>query len=69
MIKSKGFAAQSATSSLAPFSFDRRDVGKRDVQIEILYCGLVTLTYIQLAMNGRIPRTHVFRATKSLGGS
>jgi alcohol dehydrogenase (NADP+) len=35
-----GFAAQSATEPLAAYSFNRRDVGKQDVQIEILYCGV-----------------------------
>jgi uncharacterized zinc-type alcohol dehydrogenase-like protein len=36
----KAFAAQSATSALAPFSFERRSPGPQDVQIEILYCGV-----------------------------
>jgi alcohol dehydrogenase (NADP+) len=36
----KGFAAQTATSPLGPFSFKRRDPGSDDVQIEILYCGV-----------------------------
>ena len=36
----KGFAAQTATSPLGPFSFKRRDPGPDDVQIEILYCGV-----------------------------
>jgi alcohol dehydrogenase (NADP+) len=34
------YAAQSATTPLAPFSFDRRDVGPDDVAIDILYCGV-----------------------------
>jgi uncharacterized zinc-type alcohol dehydrogenase-like protein len=34
------YAAQSATSSLAPFSIQRRSPGPKDVQIEILYCGV-----------------------------
>ena len=34
------YAAQSATSPLAPFSVERREVGPHDVQIEILYCGV-----------------------------
>lgn len=38
--KTASFAAQSATSPLAPFSIDRRDPGPTDVQIEILYCGV-----------------------------
>ena len=35
-----GYAARSATTPLAPFSFDRREPGPKDVQIEILYCGV-----------------------------
>lgn len=40
MIKSTGYAAQSADSGLAPFNFERRDPGAHDVQIEILFCGV-----------------------------
>ena len=40
MIKSKAYAAQSATSPLAAFEIQRRDPGPEDVQIEILYCGV-----------------------------
>jgi uncharacterized zinc-type alcohol dehydrogenase-like protein len=40
MIKTNAYAAHSATTPLAPFSFDRRDPGPRDVQIEILFCGV-----------------------------
>jgi alcohol dehydrogenase (NADP+) len=36
----KGFAAQSATTPLAPFSFERRATGPRDVRMEILFCGV-----------------------------
>ena len=36
----KGFAAQNATAPLTPFSFNRRMPGPKDVQIEILYCGV-----------------------------
>lgn len=34
------FAAQAATSPLALANIERRDVGARDVQLEILYCGV-----------------------------
>jgi uncharacterized zinc-type alcohol dehydrogenase-like protein len=34
------FAATSPEAPLAPFHFDRRDIGARDVAIEILYCGV-----------------------------
>jgi uncharacterized zinc-type alcohol dehydrogenase-like protein len=40
MIKTQGYAAFSATTPLTPFRFDRRDPGPRDVQIEILFCGV-----------------------------
>jgi uncharacterized zinc-type alcohol dehydrogenase-like protein len=40
MIATKAYAAQNATEQLAPFNFDRRDVGLKDVQVEILYCGV-----------------------------
>ncbi len=40
MLKTLGYATQAATTPLEPFSFERRDVGARDVLIEILYCGV-----------------------------
>jgi len=40
VLPSKGYAAQSATSPLAPFAFERRDPGPADVRIQILYCGV-----------------------------
>jgi len=40
VLSSKGYAAQSATSPLAPFAFERRDPGPADVQIDIVYCGV-----------------------------
>ncbi len=39
-MKTNVYAAQNATTSLAPFKVQRRELGKRDVQIEILYCGV-----------------------------
>jgi uncharacterized zinc-type alcohol dehydrogenase-like protein len=35
-----GYAAKTAQSPVAPFTFERRDPGPSDVQIEILYCGV-----------------------------
>lgn len=35
-----GYAAHSPTTALAPFEFERRTPGSRDVQLEILYCGV-----------------------------
>jgi len=40
MIDTMGYAAKSATSPLAPFRIRRREPGPRDVQIEILFCGV-----------------------------
>ncbi len=40
MIRAHGFAADSPTSGLKPFEFDRRDVGATDVHIEVLFCGI-----------------------------
>lgn len=40
MSQCNGFAAQDAKSPLAPFSFERREPGPHDVQIDILYCGV-----------------------------
>src|SRR6478735_6155782 len=40
MTASKGYAAQSPTTDLAPWKFDRRDVGPSDVQFDIQYCGV-----------------------------
>ncbi|GLS43579.1 NAD(P)-dependent alcohol dehydrogenase [Methylobacterium brachythecii] len=40
MFQCIGYAAQEATTPLAPFSFERRDPGPNDVEIEIVYCGV-----------------------------
>ncbi|PSK95094.1 NAD(P)-dependent alcohol dehydrogenase [Taibaiella chishuiensis] len=40
MLATKGYAAHSATDALHDFEFERRDCGPRDVQFEILYCGV-----------------------------
>lgn len=40
MSKAFGFAAQSSTTPLAPFSFERRAPRADDVVIKILYCGV-----------------------------
>ena len=39
-MKTNAYAAKNATTPLAPFSFERRKLGKDDVQIEILFCGV-----------------------------
>ena len=40
MIDVKGYAARTAKSRLAPFTFSRRDLGRQDVLIGIRYCGI-----------------------------
>ncbi len=40
MFTCTGYAATSADSPLAPFTFERRDPGPDDIEIEILYCGV-----------------------------
>jgi alcohol dehydrogenase (NADP+) len=40
MMKTKAYAAQSASSALGPYEIDRRPPGPEDVQIQILYCGV-----------------------------
>lgn len=40
MLKVRGYAAHDAHSPLVPFSFERREPGPNDVQIEILYSGI-----------------------------
>ena len=39
-MKTYAYAAQSGSTPLAPFSFDRRATGDNDVAIDILYCGV-----------------------------
>jgi len=39
-MKTKSYAASSATTPLAPFSMERRAPGEHDVRIEILFCGV-----------------------------
>ncbi len=40
MIKTKAYAAQNEKTPLAPWDFERREVGPHDVQFDILYCGV-----------------------------
>ena len=40
MLPTRGYATQGPTSQLAPFAFERREPGPRDVLIEIAYCGI-----------------------------
>ncbi|MEO7773958.1 MAG: NAD(P)-dependent alcohol dehydrogenase [Steroidobacteraceae bacterium] len=40
MISTLGYAAHSTTTPLVPWTFERRDPGARDIQIDILFCGI-----------------------------
>ncbi|MBP6533471.1 MAG: NAD(P)-dependent alcohol dehydrogenase [Arenimonas sp.] len=40
MIKTHGYAALTAKDALTPFAFERREPGLKDVQIDILFCGV-----------------------------
>lgn len=40
MIRSKGYAAHSAHAPLVPWEFERRELGKNDILVEILFCGV-----------------------------
>ncbi|QEM12854.1 MULTISPECIES: NAD(P)-dependent alcohol dehydrogenase [Mucilaginibacter] len=40
MIQTKAYAAQTKDTDLAPWTFDRREVGPHDVQFDILFCGV-----------------------------
>jgi len=40
MLQANGYAAHDAHSALVPFTFERRQPGPHDVQIEILYSGI-----------------------------
>ena len=39
-LQAKGYAAASSHSHLKPLSFERAEPGPRDLQIEVLYCGV-----------------------------
>jgi uncharacterized zinc-type alcohol dehydrogenase-like protein len=40
MLPTKSYAAHNEKTPLAPFEFNRREVGEKDILIEILYCGV-----------------------------
>jgi len=40
MITTKAYAAQDEKTPLAPWTFERREVGPHDVQFDILFCGV-----------------------------
>ena len=40
MLPTKAYAAQSVSAPLAPFTFERREPGPRDVLIDLFFCGV-----------------------------
>lgn len=40
MIPAKSYAAAAPSAALAPWTFERREVGPHDVQFDVLYCGV-----------------------------
>ena len=40
MLQTKGYATSAPNAKFEPFSFERRDVGAKDILIEIQYCGI-----------------------------
>ncbi len=40
MIKANGYAAQHSFSNLKPIEFEREEAGPREVEIEVMYCGV-----------------------------
>lgn len=69
-----GYAAQSATTPVAPWDFERRDPRPDDVVIDILYCG-VCHTDIHQTRNGwgyasypMVPGHEIIGRVKSVGG-
>ena len=40
MIEVRAYAAQKAKADLAPWTFNRRDLGPNDVLVEIVYSGI-----------------------------
>jgi hypothetical protein len=43
MIPSKGYAVQDATTDLAPWNFERRELGPHDVQFDIHFVEFATV--------------------------
>ena len=72
MKKTKAYSAASATSPLAPDTIRRRDTTERDVEIDILYCGVChsDLHTVRDEWGSSCPRpTRACRGTRSSAGS
>jgi len=60
MYNTKAYSAASAAAPLAPITIYRRDPGERDVQIDILFCGICHSDYHQVRSEwtGSIPTVY-----------
>jgi D-arabinose 1-dehydrogenase-like Zn-dependent alcohol dehydrogenase len=56
MIATKGFAVQDAKSDLAPWNFERREVGPHDVQFDIQFCKVCHSDLHQIRDDCRLPQ-------------
>ena len=70
MYNTKAYSATSATLPLASMTIPRRDPTDRDVQIEILFCGIChsDLHYSRNQWSDVMPAVYPCRATRSLVG-
>ena len=68
MRNTKAYSAFNATSPLAPFTFQCRDPGADEVEIQILFCGVChTDLHISRATNGTARLIPACPAMKSSG--
>lgn len=73
MIPAKGMAAQSATTPLTPYSFERREAKDHDVVIDILFCGIchsdihMTRSEWGKSMYPMVPGHEIAGVVKSVG--
>lgn len=74
-VSTKGYAAQTKTSPIAPFTFDRRDPKAADVAIDILFCGICHSDVHQArdewggALYPMVPGHEIIGRVVSVGGS
>ncbi len=62
----RAYAAQSATTPMAPWSLERRAPGLSDVALDVLYCGVChSDMHPRCAVNGRVFPFPAYRVTRS----
>ena len=67
MLKTKGYAVQSAESKLEPFEFERREVNAKDVLLKLCIAEFVIRTFTKRITTGEIRFIRWCRVTKSSG--